>query len=388
MPKRNYEENEKVISSIRITRIIIAAVIVVIIAVLLYVNRESISIDNFNRFLSRLDFTFSSSESSKNIEFTPSGQNKYALYKDSIAILSPDGLKIFDNSNKQLLHVQRSFQNPVLLTSDKYMLAYDQGGKDISVTNSFAELFKKTYDDDIICAALNDEGTFAAAVKEKGYASVLHVYDKRFNEIYTYSSTDKYITSIDISDNSKYIVVAAVSNSSAEYTSSVIVLNTDKEKVYASCEMNTEAVYSVEFNGSYRINAITNKKIAAYDFEMQEKNKYEFSGKTIVDIDTGCDNYTSVLLDAKTVNERYQLINFSADCKVLNETKINDEILYISAAKDRFGVMLDNRIDIYDMPSGKKRETKKCGSNYKQMYMTYKNGIYLISNNYADKISG
>ena len=103
----------------------------------------------------------------------------------NIAFYDESGNKISDNSH--------NFANPVVRTSGKRVLVYDNGGNSFRVLNKKGELLSKDIDQSILLAEIAPDSTVAVVTQTEKYAAVLTVYDSSGAEIYQWSSSRRIL---------------------------------------------------------------------------------------------------------------------------------------------------------------------------------------------------
>ncbi|MBQ3592880.1 MAG: hypothetical protein II982_00780, partial [Clostridia bacterium] len=142
--KRNVRKKKR-------TTKIVFAVCVIIFAVVVFMFRDRIEII---KWLNTVDTFFGKGISAQNIElsYDSSASNPADWYDGFIAILTNRDITMFNSSAKAEFKKDVNLNNPVLKCYDKYTLAYDCGGNELYVTNSYKEVFYKQFDDSILNA--------------------------------------------------------------------------------------------------------------------------------------------------------------------------------------------------------------------------------------------
>ena len=109
------------------------------------------------------------------------GETETALYRGSIAFVTGNGIEVYAPDGTRLLDVTRELKNPRVAASEKYLLAFDQGGRSFSVTNSYGELYRGESEFAILNATVADSGYFALITRCDEYISRVCIYDQNFN---------------------------------------------------------------------------------------------------------------------------------------------------------------------------------------------------------------
>lgn len=137
------------------------------------------------------------------ISYLDDESRQAALFKDGLAIVANDKLRIYDSTGLEFFSTSAVMLNPVLQTTPKQVLVFDRGDGSLQVYNSFDQVFALELEEPIINASLNDSGALIVAHKAEGYKSQLTLYDTGFNERYKWYSAGSYLLDVDVYGNCK-----------------------------------------------------------------------------------------------------------------------------------------------------------------------------------------
>ena len=101
----------------------------------------------------------------------------FATYRGGLAVAGESGLTVFTATGRQTLNQTLNMNSPILHTSSRGVLVYEQGGHDFALYNSFTRLHSGQTEGMLSCAAISDYGWFAVASHD-GSSSKIAVYDK------------------------------------------------------------------------------------------------------------------------------------------------------------------------------------------------------------------
>ena len=154
---------EKLKTGLRFTRVFLLLCAAVFALIVLFVNRDKLNGDNLRRLAAKVDIGLSSSQSKDEavIDYDYSSSSVVGLYKDGVARVTGESLVVMDNAGTQFQSVLTGFSDPALITTPRYVMTYDRGGRRLVITNSFTVVFDRTFDDNIVTATMNDSGWFA-----------------------------------------------------------------------------------------------------------------------------------------------------------------------------------------------------------------------------------
>ncbi|MBR5873070.1 MAG: hypothetical protein IKZ06_05440 [Oscillospiraceae bacterium] len=177
---------------------------------------------------------------------------------EHFGVLTDISYALYAENGKQLLAAQHDFANPVVETSGRRFLIYDQGGNHLVVRMRDKILFEKQFEYKIISADLSFDGTLTVVTSAQRYASKVHVFDSDYQEeIFTWSAADEYVVSASASEKEKTVAAAALSaNESGEIVTTVHIFTTEAAVELAKKEFKGASVLSLEFDSDGDIKLI------------------------------------------------------------------------------------------------------------------------------------
>ena len=184
-----------------------------------------------------------------------------------IGVMTDSVYYLFAENGKQLLSEQHGFANPVVESSGRRFLIYDQGGNKLIVRMRDKILFEKEFEYKIISASLSEEGTLSVVTSAQRYASQLHIFDKNYEEeIFTWSASNEYIVIAKVCDDEKMIAAAALSASeSGEMVTTVHFFTTEAAVELGKKEFKGASVLSMEFDNNGDVKLICDTVAAVLD---------------------------------------------------------------------------------------------------------------------------
>lgn len=209
--------------------------------ILFFIFSGSISYDNFYYLVKDLgiaaDFVNSSYQS---ITYGVGNSQSYALYHGGLAVASREGISLYTAGGGEMFSLTHQYGNPVVISSSKYALLYDLGGKQYSLYNSFSKTVEEKLEYPIFDAVIADTGEYAIVTSSQDYRSVLRVYNNDGTR-YDYNFTSSYIYSVAISKDGSRIAVALADGEGDGFGSEVRVYNVGKSD-YRKAETSFSSV--------------------------------------------------------------------------------------------------------------------------------------------------
>ncbi len=152
------------------------------------------------------------------VYYTPAQHISGVALKNTYYLTTIDGVKSVNASGKDVAHdvnstispFIRAMKEPVYLTSDKTVLAYDISGTSALLFDESGIITPFSFDKEIIRASMNQKGQFVMILHEDGSKAAVKLYNEYGNEIYTWYSGTGYV--VDACINQKNETMAVLTN--------------------------------------------------------------------------------------------------------------------------------------------------------------------------------
>ena len=205
-------------------QMVVLIVLAVYLAVSLLTGSANFSVANLSLLVSDLGSAVVLPESggSEMLTYIADEQNQYVAYRGGVAVLGRDRLTVFTATGRENYTVSLGYHTPRLLSSGKYLVAYDLGGNRFSVFNSLTRLYDTTTDSPIRGMALSDAGYFCLITDDSTYASAVTLYDGDFDPVSRFHLKE-HTAAVAISDDGKQIAIASVSSVNGTLTMSLLL---------------------------------------------------------------------------------------------------------------------------------------------------------------------
>ncbi len=206
--------------------------------------------------------------------------NAATLYRGSIAFVGNGGVEVYAPDGSRLLDVPKSFARPRVTASDKYLLAYDLGGKDFSVTNAYGELFEGESEFPILGAAVSDKGYFALITTSNGHISRLALYDEHFNLIHGINRNTATV-GVAFTDADTVAILGATAGDGSIYTA-VDTFTVGDDSTASLCVFENEMPLALDSTGDRTV-LLTDRALRALDEKGNTVTELACEG-TLVDL--------------------------------------------------------------------------------------------------------
>lgn len=329
---------------LRLIRTLLCILLVAAILLGLIFSGGRLGIDDLYYMAMDIGHMNSYTESSSGIlNYTQTQTNcDFALYKKGLAVAGNSEVKIFNSTGRVTLTSGDIFSNPVIVTSNKYVLVYDLGGNKFSVYNSFKRLHTFTFDGKISYASMCEDGGFAVAVSSQDYNSVVYMYDEDCNKIGTYSCNE-YVISAQMSQNGKYTAVLATSAKNGKMTSKITVLKKNGKKIYSQFNTDDVTPYKCEILDNNRIAVFCSDRMVVYSLKGKMKQEYMYNDSRLSYISFG-EDAISLLFEDDLINGQNTLVVLNKNGRCIYSGKIQGSFTDICMYKDCVFLLTNNGI--------------------------------------------
>lgn len=260
-------------------------------------------------------------------------------------VLTDTNITAYSNSGKKIFTEMHGFANPVMSVADTRVLVFEQGGDDLYVYNLSGLIDTLKTDNDIINANISRSGYFAVSTHSENYTSVVTVYDKNFNTVFTWNSAKDIINNVLLNSRGNKIAVSSLNSVSGQYVSKLHILNFDSADPLNTVEFNNSAVLSLCNTGN-GISVITHDGYKFVDWKKYTTTELTVSGEINMMRTTG----KGVLLVYNRANDRSDntVILISSKGVKTNEFKLNDSITDIQYDNKRIYYVNDVTVNLLD----------------------------------------
>lgn len=232
---------------------------------------DVLTAENFRYMLKFLDLTEVDVSEMAEVRYDYGESNRGALFKGDLAVLNTDGLTVYSREagtvgNKMFSESFR-MEDPRLVATTQNIFAYDLGGNEVRMFNSYSQLARLSMDYPIYGFSAVDSGHFAVITAEKNYRTAIYVYDAYARQIYKRLLSNTYIDYIALSpDGSRFLALGH--ESGGGYLRTLLqVYSVKEEDPLFSATYTGELPLMVGYmeNGDYAV--LTGSAVRFYDGE-------------------------------------------------------------------------------------------------------------------------
>ena len=337
------EINEYYISCSRVfmtIKYVLLVILAIFVVVMLAVYRSSITYDNLAYLLRDFGTEYSSGAAVfSDLRYDEQENMDFALYKSELAVAGDKKITLYNSASSKTFEYDSDMDNPVLECSDKYMLAYDLGGKNYSVFTNLTRVYNVQGDSVIENASVSDSGEYLLICRARDSKYTVSYYNSSFeNEANYYKSN--YVSDASISPDGSMIAIASVGIKGNDFDSVIeFYKRGDENSISEYRAGNLLPVNTGTFKNGY-FYVICDKKILFFDDKGEFVSEYNSDRKKISAVSV-YENTLTAVLSQNEVNDLSSIIlfdnggnigyNIEIDCNV-TDISHNDKYIYLLGA--------------------------------------------------------
>lgn len=245
----------------------------------------------------------------------------------------------YNFSGKEIFKYLHGYEIPILETSKSRFLIYEQGGKEYTVYNYSAPIYKGETSNEILAGTLALNGTFALATLSDSYTSQVSVYNSKNEVIYTWFCADYIINDVILSDNGKTLVISAFSSNNGNFTSKIYVLKFNSATPVCSFDYN-ELVLSINSENNKNFYAVFENRLEFFDWNKYTKSEFSFDNSTSF---VNASNRFTVAVTGREANKNDNTVFVYNRNGALKYQFNFENVIYDIALKGRYLYILSNR---------------------------------------------
>lgn len=280
------------------------------------------------------------------INFDANEYNRYKLLNGNLCVISPERLSVYKLSGNQTLNEPSLLRSPAAETSKSRFIAYDLGGLNFYVANNSKILFSGTADAQILNANMNNAGDFAIVTDDEDCKSLVTVYNSKFETVYKFHSSEKYIFDAAISPNGSSVAIAAYGTAEGSFEASVLLGRLKDDSFYATVPLGGSMPLDILYHSDNKISVICNDRTLLYNANgtlISEVSHEELPVKAFAQ---SPGKLTAVLIDnyQNGGNAKLLLVNSSGESVSMD---IPEDVYSLSCDGNYTSVQLSDKCVVY-----------------------------------------
>lgn len=303
--------------------ILMISLIVYIICIMMFFG-EYVTYDNL-KYLVR-DFEAMSlpgSDEFTQIVYTGSDGMKFEYFKGGLALSDGESYSYYDASGINLIEEDIGYTDPVLVPSDKYLLAYDVGGTGYSVYNQLTRIIERETILPIISGDIASDGTMVIATRSRETKYVVDVYNSAFNKTMSIYK-ENYVLDTAISPDGDYIIICSAVPSDTNFSCEIeICVNGQSESLFTTTYENTMPLDAYAAENGFAV--LCDKGMYFFGYDGHMINGTAFTGMSLRFADIS-DDGAAVVGSLNALGSENRVIVFDINGNILYDKEIHERI--------------------------------------------------------------
>ncbi len=302
---------------------------------------------------------------------------------DSVVVLSADNVAVYTPEGKMKYSQPHLFSKPGISVNGDKAVVFDRGGNGFILINEKKVVYEGEADNTIITADYGKNGTYALSTKIEGATSALEVYSKSNKLIFQWNCAYENIVSIAVSNNGKYIGVAALGAKNGNLLTNLQYFGVDYKEPLNTQTVTGAVPFDVEFTSYNTLTLLTD--IGVYTVNRKDE-KYTQTLSYYSSEFTSCDtavNGKSIVCLAKYGSENvFEIQLLKSNGKIKTTIQADYSIKNVKMSGKYIFALGEKAIYVYNY-NGKKVSQITCKGESQSILPT-DDFVFVVS---LDKIS-
>ena len=308
--------------------------------------RDGTGLDILRRY-----FAYGASSSSDTAGYTydASSSNRFAVLGDRMVVLSDTSLSLLAADGSTVWSTPVKMTAPALAEGGDRVVAYDVGGTALYVLDKNGKKYSLTTDEEepYIAATLNGSGMLAVTAEKKSYKGAVSVYDASGDLIFSFNSSERFITDAYVTDDGQRLAAVTLGQSDGTFISDLVFYDLTQTDPLANCSISGGLSMAIgQLDG--RLAVVCDNCLAFASQSGKIEATYDYSGGYLREYDLHGDGFAVLLLNRYQSGSTGRLVTVGSDGKETASLDVKDEILSVSAAGKYIAVLYADRLVIYN----------------------------------------
>lgn len=234
------------------------------------VHGDELTVDNFRYMLKFVEFAEKESEGVSLVTFDYGEENRGALYKGDVVVLNKSGLSIYSEEADRVLNVAFRMEDPRLAVSGTGILAYDLGGYEVRMFNSYSQLALLSMSYPVYGLCVSDAGNFAVITSEKNYRTSVIVYDQYAKERYHRALSTAFVDQVSLSSDGEKLLTLGHSSKGGSLVTTVQCCSLKQEDPLQTFTYTGELPLKVSWMTDHTYAVLTGEALRVFDTEKED----------------------------------------------------------------------------------------------------------------------
>lgn len=280
----------------------------------------------------------------------------YALNESSVVSVDPA-------SASQSYSFDHGYASPVFKSNGNYTCLFDRGGTRLRLDTTSEELYEKSFDKSIITADVANNGTIAFALFSDEAKSRIIVLNKNENKKLDYNVKDGYVTYVSLNQNASLLAYTSVNSKNAFLTTTVHILNIGSGEDEFTLEYDKSNIIDLHFNDSGNLYVLGDNFLSVIKSQKKEEVVFKKGSISTINYCYTSSNELVINYSGYDKSSKSKVAYIKSNGKVKSSFSIKGEAKSISSSSNEITVLLPQKICIYSLTKGEKKESISCDSS-------------------------
>ena len=301
-------------------------------------------------------------EARDTVVYTADADNRYTLFRDGLAVLGQDKLTVFSATGREAYTARHSYASPHIISSGRYLITYDLGGRSYDLYNSFACVKSGQTESVIRGATAANNGYYALITDGIEHASCVTLYNDRFAAINRYNLKE-YTVCADLDEQGERLLLASVSAQDGRMTTHLLLATPGQGEADAEWTVSDAYPVAAHITDGGLVMLLSTDFVCFFDAEGNELSRYTIDTDRAVAHRTGSFGCV-VTLRTASHGARAEVLAFDAEgqlCYHLTELdSVRDAVLFGTT----LSVLTDGQLACYTDGSTEPTDTAALTGQY------------------------
>ena len=278
------------------------------------------------------------------------GNTALRLYpaKNAVALMTDTSFYLYKSDAKELLHTYFNYANPILVSSGNKFLIYDCFGHNYRMESMSNTLLDISSEEKIICADLAHTGHYAVLTESARSLATVSVYDKNNVEIFSWSSTENYLTACSLSPDGKTLALSGLMTSGGMLRSVIISFNVSNGEENFRKYYDNTLIYDISVISKSRISAVMENNAVVISSNGTAEQSFDYTGRSLIGYHRSEDDSLVLIFPEDNSNNENIVTLIDNDCFEIFTLRNISEITDLYIASQGIYLLNNNIISFYN----------------------------------------
>jgi len=302
----------------RLAAVVLGTLLVLFTMALMVVGRDYITYDNLAYLAKDFDMSVRSEGTAVSVVQYDRHENLlFAPYKNGMTVAGGESITIYDGGGIVLLRETLSYDTPCLAVSDKYVLAYDLGGRSYSIYNTLTRVINRQTTFKITAADVSDDGAFLLVTRSNDTKYVVELYNSALNHTMSVYK-DNYVMDAAIRKDGDRFVICSAYPTETRLNCEVSLCAAGKKEPVTTVTFAGLMPLCAAFGPQGDFTVLCDTAVLFFDKNGELVNRYNISGMTLVSADMR-DGRTALIGAENALGSENRVVVLDSDGSLLLE---------------------------------------------------------------------